>query len=91
MSEELDALILKTATRLFGEQGYAATSVEQIAAVAKVGKQTIYRRPPPRKTCSRRSLPNRETASSSPPYHRIKWYPAIRCRRCTRPCGCCLT
>ena len=46
MSEELDALILKTATRLFGEQGYAATSVEQIAAVAKVGKQTIYRRHP---------------------------------------------
>ncbi|GAB6966791.1 TetR/AcrR family transcriptional regulator [Komagataeibacter kakiaceti JCM 25156] len=46
MSEELDALILKTATRLFGEQGYAATSVEQIAAVAHVGKQTIYRRHP---------------------------------------------
>ncbi len=46
MSEELDALILKTATRLFGEQGYAATSVEQIAAVAGVGKQTIYRRHP---------------------------------------------
>nr|WP_242405466.1 helix-turn-helix domain-containing protein [Komagataeibacter xylinus] len=32
MSEELDTLILKTATRLFGEQGYVATSVEQIAA-----------------------------------------------------------
>ncbi|WP_415485861.1 TetR/AcrR family transcriptional regulator [Acetobacter sp.] len=44
MSEELDKLILHTASRLFGEQGYAATSVEQIAAVAKVGKQTIYRR-----------------------------------------------
>ncbi|MBV1838467.1 TetR/AcrR family transcriptional regulator [Acetobacter estunensis] len=44
MSEELDALILKTAGRLFGEQGYAATSIEQIAAVAQVGKQTIYRR-----------------------------------------------
>lgn len=44
MSEELDILILETASRLFGEQGYAATSVEQIAAVAQVGKQTIYRR-----------------------------------------------
>ena len=44
MSEELDVLILKTASQLFGEQGYAATSVEQIAAVAQVGKQTIYRR-----------------------------------------------
>lgn len=46
VSEELDRLILKTASRLFGEQGYAATSVEQIAAVAQVGKQTIYRRHP---------------------------------------------
>ncbi|MCG4274232.1 TetR/AcrR family transcriptional regulator [Acetobacter senegalensis] len=46
VSEELDLLILKTASRLFGEQGYAATSVEQIAAVAQVGKQTIYRRHP---------------------------------------------
>lgn len=46
MSEELDILILKTASQLFGEQGYAATSVEQIAAVAQVGKQTIYRRHP---------------------------------------------
>ncbi|EHH69635.1 TetR family transcriptional regulator [Gluconobacter morbifer G707] len=44
MSEELDTLILETASRLFGEQGYAATSVEQIAAAAQVGKQTIYRR-----------------------------------------------
>ncbi|MFT8479320.1 MAG: TetR/AcrR family transcriptional regulator [Gluconobacter oxydans] len=44
MSEELDALILQTAVHLFGEKGYAATSMEQIAAVAQVGKQTIYRR-----------------------------------------------
>ncbi|WP_228124444.1 TetR/AcrR family transcriptional regulator [Gluconobacter vitians] len=44
MSEELDALILQTAIHLFGEKGYAATSMEQIAAVAQVGKQTIYRR-----------------------------------------------
>ena len=42
MSEELDALILKTATRLFGEQGYAATSVEQIAACL------LYTSPSPR-------------------------------------------
>ncbi|MFT8419090.1 MAG: TetR/AcrR family transcriptional regulator [Acetobacter sp.] len=44
MSEELDRLILQTASQLFGEQGYAATSMEQIAAQAQVGKQTIYRR-----------------------------------------------
>ncbi|MCP1242942.1 TetR/AcrR family transcriptional regulator [Acetobacter lambici] len=44
MSEELDRLILQTASQLFAEQGYAATSMEQIAASAQVGKQTIYRR-----------------------------------------------
>jgi AcrR family transcriptional regulator len=43
-SAALDHLILATASRLFTEQGYAATSVEQIAVAAKVGKQTIYRR-----------------------------------------------
>jgi AcrR family transcriptional regulator len=43
-SAALDPHILGTATRLFTEQGYAATSIEQIAVVAKVGKQTIYRR-----------------------------------------------
>lgn len=46
LSEELDGLVLRTASRLFGEQGYAATSVEQIAAAAGIGKQTIYRRHP---------------------------------------------
>jgi AcrR family transcriptional regulator len=43
-SVALDHHILGTATRLFTEQGYVATSIEQIAVVAKVGKQTIYRR-----------------------------------------------
>ena len=43
-SAALDPHILATASRLFTEQGYAATSIEQIAAAAKVGKQTIYRR-----------------------------------------------
>lgn len=42
LSEGLDTLILKTASRLFGAQGYAATCVEQIAAVALHGKQIIY-------------------------------------------------
>ena len=43
-SEELVRHIVETATRLFITQGYAATSIEQIAAAAGSGKQTIYRR-----------------------------------------------
>jgi len=43
-SEELVRHIVDTATRLFISQGYAATSIEQIAAAAGSGKQTIYRR-----------------------------------------------
>jgi AcrR family transcriptional regulator len=43
-SEELLRHIVDTATRLFIEQGYAATSLEQIAAAAGSGKQTLYRR-----------------------------------------------
>ena len=43
-SEELVQHIVDTAARLFIDQGYAATSIEQIAAAAGSGKQTIYRR-----------------------------------------------
>jgi AcrR family transcriptional regulator len=43
-SEDLVRNIVETATRLFVEQGYAATSIEQIAAASGSGKQTIYRR-----------------------------------------------
>jgi AcrR family transcriptional regulator len=43
-SETLDRHILATASRLFIENGYAGTSIEQIAAEAGAGKQTIYRR-----------------------------------------------
>jgi AcrR family transcriptional regulator len=43
-TERLNRLILATATRLFIEQGFAATSMEQIAAEAGAGKQTLYRR-----------------------------------------------
>jgi AcrR family transcriptional regulator len=43
-SEVIVKRILDTATRLFKEQGYAATSIEQIASVSGSGKQTIYRR-----------------------------------------------
>lgn len=43
-SEELVRHIVDTAARLFIDQGYAATSIEQIAAAAGSGKQTIYRR-----------------------------------------------
>lgn len=40
----LDERILAAATRLFMQQGYAATSMEQIATAASSGKQTVYRR-----------------------------------------------
>ena len=43
-SEELVQHIVATAARHFIRQGYAATSIEQIAAAAGSGKQTIYRR-----------------------------------------------
>lgn len=43
-SEELVRHIVDTASRLFIAQGYPATSIEQIAAAAGSGKQTIYRR-----------------------------------------------
>jgi AcrR family transcriptional regulator len=43
-SETLDQHILAIASRLFIENGYAGTSIEQIAAAAGAGKQTIYRR-----------------------------------------------
>ena len=42
--ELLNQHILSTATKLFIDQGYAATSMEQIASAAGAGKQTIYRR-----------------------------------------------
>lgn len=38
--------IVDAATNLFAAQGYAATSVEQVAAVCGAGKDTIYRRFP---------------------------------------------
>jgi AcrR family transcriptional regulator len=37
------ALIQEHALRLFGEQGYEATSVEQIAAAAEVSPSTVFR------------------------------------------------
>ncbi len=43
-SEALGRHILDTATRLFIEQGYAATSIEQVALMAGSSKATIYRR-----------------------------------------------
>ena len=43
---EAGTRIIETATRLFASQGFAATSVEQIAAACGAGKDTIYRRFP---------------------------------------------
>jgi TetR/AcrR family transcriptional repressor of mexJK operon len=42
--EELDARMIACAARLFMERGYAAVSIEAVAAAAGVGKNTIYRR-----------------------------------------------
>ncbi|MFD2182097.1 TetR/AcrR family transcriptional regulator [Rhodoplanes azumiensis] len=44
--EAKSARIIETASRLFAEQGYAATSVEQVVAACGVGKDTVYRRFP---------------------------------------------
>jgi len=41
-SEEKRRRILEAATRLFTEQGYEGTSVDDIAAAAGVSKQTVY-------------------------------------------------
>jgi len=43
-AEDLTAHIVACASRLFLERGYAGTSIEAVAAVARVGKNTIYRR-----------------------------------------------
>jgi AcrR family transcriptional regulator len=43
-AERLDQHIIEIATRLFSGQGFTATSIDQIAIEAGVGKQTIYRR-----------------------------------------------
>lgn len=45
-AEELGQLILDTAARLFSEQGFAATTMEQVAGACGAGKDTIYRRYP---------------------------------------------
>jgi AcrR family transcriptional regulator len=43
---ELELRLFETAARLFTEQGYDATSIDQIASAASIGKPTIYRRYP---------------------------------------------
>ncbi|SFU22924.1 TetR/AcrR family transcriptional regulator [Mesorhizobium sp. YR577] len=44
--KELNRRILDTAAGLFASQGFAATSMEQVAAACGAGKDTIYRRYP---------------------------------------------
>lgn len=43
-AEALERRILEAAARLFASQGFAATTMEQIAAECQAGKDTIYRR-----------------------------------------------
>lgn len=43
-TEKLGLRIVETAMQLFATQGFAGTSVEQVAARCGVGKDTIYRR-----------------------------------------------
>lgn len=43
---ETSARIIDTAARLFAAQGFAVTSMEQVAAACSAGKDTIYRRFP---------------------------------------------
>ncbi|MEJ8476933.1 TetR/AcrR family transcriptional regulator [Roseibium algae] len=45
-TQEATRRILETATQLFAAQGFAGTSVEQVAANCGAGKDTIYRRFP---------------------------------------------
>lgn len=45
-SAELASRILDVASNLFATQGFAATSMEQIAAACGAGKDTVYRRYP---------------------------------------------
>ncbi|WP_202981267.1 TetR/AcrR family transcriptional regulator [Labrenzia sp. CE80] len=45
-TQEATRRILETATKLFAAQGFAGTSVEQVAATCGAGKDTIYRRFP---------------------------------------------
>ncbi len=87
MSEELDALILRTAARLFGEQGYAATSIEQIAAVAGVGKQTIYRRHPSKEALFRKvitELGSSFLTAAEPPADAVSTDPVLALRKAMR-------
>lgn len=43
---ETSGRIIETAAQLFAAQGFAATSIEQVAAACSAGKDTIYRRFP---------------------------------------------
>lgn len=53
VDHEKDVLIFKVATDLFLKQGYAATSMEQIAKTAKISKITLYGRFPDKDTLFR--------------------------------------
>lgn len=79
-AEALTETILDVATELFLEQGYAATSLEVIAASARVGKHTLYRRFPDKAALfiatMARGLPDVEAVAKAhddlPPLERLK-------------------
>lgn len=64
-SEAVDAAILKAAVDLLDRCGYQAMTVDDIAARAGVGKQTIYRRWPSKATVVLEAL-TRRTAAEVP-------------------------
>jgi AcrR family transcriptional regulator len=49
-SEEVEQAILKAAASLLAERGFQALTIEDVAALAKVGKPSIYRRWPSKGT-----------------------------------------
>lgn len=58
--------ILKAATELFLDKGYASTSMDEIAAKAKVSKQTVYKHFRDKETLFRNIVDSTITRASSP-------------------------
>jgi AcrR family transcriptional regulator len=66
-SQAVDAAILEAAVTLLDERGYGAMTVDDIAARAGVGKQTIYRRWPSKAAVVLEALTTRTAAEVAAP------------------------